>query len=168
MRESNLHTMTCSVARSMGIFGDAWTLLIIRELFMGSRRFDDFQAYTGMAPKLLTTRLRKLESAGIVARVKYSEHARRFEYRLTEMGIDLYPVLVTITQWGDKWTKPSTEKTPPLQMIHKECGEPLGPAMTCTGCGKVLGPREVRIVQSEALQEERAHMRAKSTSSDTV
>lgn len=151
--------MTCSVARSVGILGDAWTLLIIRELFLGSRRFDDFQAYTGMAPQLLTTRLRKLEAVGIVRRVKYSEHARRFEYKLTEMGIDLYPLLVSILQWGDKWMKRPDEEEPPIRLIHKECGQSLGAAMACIGCGKVLGPRDVQVAQSEKLKAERSAMR---------
>lgn len=151
--------MTCSVARSVSVLGDAWTLLIVRELFLGTRRYDDFLAYTGMAPKLLAAKLKRLQEVGVVKRVPYSDKPKRYEYKLTQMGMELYPIMVSITQWGDRWTKRTRERSSPLQLTHKVCGHALGASLVCSCCGKVLDPREVEVAQSKALQVERREMR---------
>ena len=86
----------CPVARALAVVGDRWTVLIVRELFLGTRRFEDFQAQTGMSSHLLSTRLKRLESDGIVRRTPYSERPPRYEYRLTPKGLDLYPLLLSL------------------------------------------------------------------------
>ncbi|WP_137923771.1 helix-turn-helix domain-containing protein [Cupriavidus sp. 2SB] len=157
MKESEIGGLTCSVARTVGILGDAWTLLIVRELFLGTRRYDDFLAYTGMAPKLLAARLRRLTDAGVVQKVLYTE--KRYEYRLTPKGRDLYPVIVSITQWGDRWTKAEDEHEAPLKLTHKLCGHTIGANLVCVCCGEKLDPRGVEATQSAALRAERDKMR---------
>jgi DNA-binding HxlR family transcriptional regulator len=159
MKESELGNLTCSVARSVSVLGDAWTLLIVRELFLGTRRYDDFLAYTGMAPKLLAARLKRLTELGVVKRVPYSDKPLRYEYKLTQMGMELYPIIVSITQWGDRWTKRGRERSAPLQLVHKSCGHLLGASLICACCGEKLDPHDVQVTQSKALQAERQEMR---------
>ena len=103
MSRSELASQTCSIARAVNLVGDEWSILILREIFLGNRRFDGFLRQTGMSSHLLSQRLKKLEAAGILRRLKYSERPPRFEYRLTEMGRDLWPVVVSFKRWGDRW-----------------------------------------------------------------
>lgn len=93
----------CSVARSLAVVGDRWTFLLIRNLFGGARRFDQLQCNMQVSPHLLSMRLKRLEEDGVIERVPYQERPRRYEYRLTEKGQDLYPVLVKLGEWGAKW-----------------------------------------------------------------
>ncbi|WP_109478229.1 helix-turn-helix domain-containing protein [Paraburkholderia sp. C35] len=160
MKESEIGDLTCSLARSLSLIGDAWTLLIVRELFLGTRRYDDFIAVTGMAPKLLSARLKKLEAAGLVKRVLYMDKPKRYEYRLTRMGVELHPVMVTITQWGNRWRKPRGEKTPPLQFRHKTCGHVAEAALICSCCGEGFNPQEIEPIQSTAFLAERESMKS--------
>src|SRR5437588_10055882 len=95
--------MRCSVARTLGLVGEWWTLLVLRDSFRGVRRFDDFQRNLGIARNVLADRLATLVEAGILERRRYQERPERFEYRLTDKGRDLYPVIVTLMQWGDRW-----------------------------------------------------------------
>src|SRR3979411_1225165 len=99
-------SQVCSVAGSLELVGERWTLLILRDAFMGARRFEDFQRRTGMARNVLTARLSRLVEDGIFKRVLYQEHPSRYEYRLTEKGIDLWPVIVSLLQWGDRYVYP--------------------------------------------------------------
>src|SRR3954463_2348161 len=92
----------CSVARALEVLGDRWTLLVIRDAFLGVRRFDDFQRRLGIARNVLADRLARLTDEGMLERVAYQERPVRHEYRLTEKGIDLWPVVVSLLQWGDK------------------------------------------------------------------
>ena len=94
--------MTCSVARTLSVVGDRWTMLILRDVFLGIRRFDGIQQDLRLTPHRLSDRLGKLVRDGILRRVEYEKHPRRFEYRLTEKGLDLYPLLVTMVEWGDR------------------------------------------------------------------
>ena len=103
MRWNEIDRMTCSVARALSVVGDRWTLLIVRELFMRSRRFEQFQAQLRLSPLTLTDRLNKLVEHGVVRRVRYRERSPRYEYRLTEKGLDLYPLLLALIRWGDTW-----------------------------------------------------------------
>ena len=120
MRASQLVKMTCTIARSVDAIGDPWTIMIIKELFLGQRRFDDIQTYTGVSPHLLSVRMRKLEKQGIVQRHLYQQRPTRYEYRLTEKGLDLWPVLVALKDWSAKWGRwPGGE---PLNIRHKTCG----------------------------------------------
>src|SRR6266480_7018419 len=93
---------TCSIARTLDIVGEKWALLAIREVFLGDRRFDEMVRRTGAPRDTLAARLRSLVAAGILERRQYSEHPARHEYRLTEVGQELYPVILTLMRWGDK------------------------------------------------------------------
>jgi DNA-binding HxlR family transcriptional regulator len=134
----------CSVAGSLELVGERWTLLIVRDAFMGARRFEDFQRRTGMARNVLTARLSRLVDEGIFDRVQYQEHPARYEYRLTEKGIDLWPVIVSLLQWGDRHIYPGRA---PVLLVHKHCGGAVDDHRICETCGAKLGPRDVRARQ---------------------
>jgi|SRR5215469_6480548 len=156
MRVSKIGGMKCPVARTLSIVGDPWTLLIIRELFLRSRRFEEFQGYTGMAPYLLTARLKRLAKDGVLERRAYQERPRRYEYRLTDKGLDLYPLVVAMAQWGDRWM--SDAAGPPLKLVHKHCGKHSAPGLTCPECGEALGPRDMRTEMQPTMLADRARM----------
>src|ERR671929_524192 len=122
MRHDDLAEMPCSIARSMAVLGERWTLVILREAFMRARRFEDYQQGTGIARNILTDRLNKLVEHGILERRPYAEHPGRtlYEYRLTDKGLDLYPVLVALMQWGDRYG--GFDDGPPVELEHKTCG----------------------------------------------
>src|SRR3954469_2943711 len=113
----------CSVARTLEVVGERWTLLIVRDAFFGVRRFDDFQRSLGIARNVLQGRLERLVEEGILERVRYQERPERFEYRLSEKGIDLWPVMVSMLTWGDKHA--ATEDGPPVVIEHRGWGGPL-------------------------------------------
>src|SRR3954447_20336744 len=97
----------CSVARALEVLGERWTLLILRDAFLGTRRFDDFQRNLGVARNVLQSRLQRLVDEGVLRRVRYQQRPERFEYRLTRKGVDLWPILVALMKWGDKYTAPN-------------------------------------------------------------
>jgi DNA-binding HxlR family transcriptional regulator len=142
MRHDALASMPCAIARSMAILGERWTLVILREAFMKARRFEDYQQGTGIARNILTERLNKLVEHGILERRPYAEHPGRtlYEYRLTDKGLDLYPVLVSLMQWGNKY---GGFEDPPVKLHHKTCHTDQTPVMVCGECGEELRPREV-------------------------
>ncbi len=152
MSRSNLSLQTCSIARAVSQMGDEWTFMILRELFLGTRRFDDFQRLTGMSSHLLSKRLRKLESHRVIRRNAYSDHPPRYEYRLTEKGRDLWPVIIALKQWGDKWL---TEGAPPVQIRHKKCGHLTNPGMTCSECGEAMSALDASAQLSQPFIIER-------------
>jgi DNA-binding HxlR family transcriptional regulator len=122
----------CSIADTLDIIGERWTILAVRELFHGVRRFDGIARNTGASRDILTTRLRKLESAGIIRRERYSDHPPRFEYHLTPSGRELGEVLITLMKWGDRHLNPGD---PPVRW-HHSCGEILEPVVDCAHCGR--------------------------------
>jgi DNA-binding HxlR family transcriptional regulator len=130
----------CSVARSLELIGERWTLLIIREAFRGTRRFDDFHRALGIARNVLQARLERLVEADVLRRVRYQDRPARFEYRLTDKGIDLWPVLVALLQWGDRYAAPGG---PPVVLRHKGCGGELDDRRRCVRCGAELTARDV-------------------------
>jgi DNA-binding HxlR family transcriptional regulator len=155
MSRSDLPSHTCTIARASAQVGDEWTLLIMRELFLGTRRFDDFLRLTSMSSHLLSQRLRKLETQGVIRREPYSERPPRHEYRLTEKGLDLWTVIIALKQWGDRWL--STQDTP-VQIVHKTCGQVTKPQMTCPDCGEPIEAHdaEARLSQSFELERQAA------------
>jgi DNA-binding HxlR family transcriptional regulator len=118
------------------LFGDRWATLIIRACFTGIHRFDDIQRDTLMASNILSDRLEKLLAKGIIKAIAYSSHQDRFEYRLTQKGRDLYPVLLALLQWGDTWY--ADARGPPLLLTHQNCGQALGLRPSCSFCGGEL------------------------------
>jgi DNA-binding HxlR family transcriptional regulator len=132
--------MHCSVAQCLDVVGEWWSLLIIRDAFLGVSRFDDFQARLGISRNILTQRLIHLVDEGVLKRVPYQAHPPRFEYRLTDKGRDLWPVITAMRQWGDRWVAPSG---PPLKIRHTTCGHVVKAVPTCSHCGEVLDARSV-------------------------
>ena len=130
-----------SVERALEQVGDAWTFLILREAFFGARRFNAFQKTLGAAPTIVTDRLKKLVTYGILERRPYLERPLRFEYRLTEKGMELYPAIVLMMRWGDRWLDGGAG--PPLELVHKTCGSRCRPKVVCDGCGTEIAARDM-------------------------
>lgn len=143
MRWSEIGREPCSVARTLSVIGDRWTLLVLRECFLRVRRFDAFEQGLGIARHVLADRLKKLTEAGILARVPYQQRPARYEYRLTGKGLDLYPVVMAIVHWGD--THMAGDEGPPLLHEHKTCGHVMHAKMVCSECGEPLRARDVRV-----------------------
>jgi DNA-binding HxlR family transcriptional regulator len=132
--------MNCSVAQCLEVVGEWWSLLIVRDAFLGVRRFDDFQARLGISRNILNQRLKRLVDGGVLERVPYQDNPPRSEYRLTEKGGDLWHVLTAMRQWGDRWAAPDG---PPLTMRHSACGRVVNAVAACSHCGEPLGPRSL-------------------------
>ncbi|WP_027345605.1 winged helix-turn-helix transcriptional regulator [Hamadaea tsunoensis] len=133
----------CSIARTLEVVGERWSLLIVRDaLFTGATRFTDFQRGLGIATNILKARLDGFVEAGIMFRHRYSEQPELFEYRLTEKGRDLVHALVALTEWGDRW---GAGAEPPILYRHS-CGGSLTSQTVCETCGVVEDPTEVRAI----------------------
>ena len=149
MKWDDINQQACSVARALSVLGERWTLLIIRDAFRGTRRFDDFQRSLGVTRHRLSERLRKLVEEGVLTRVAYMERPARYEYRLTRKGLALYPVLMTLSQWGDDWMDDGNG--PPDHYRHSLCGHHVRPVLSCSECGDTLRPEEVSAQAGEVL-----------------
>jgi DNA-binding HxlR family transcriptional regulator len=143
MERKSFSGMHCSVAQCLEVVGEWWTLLILRDVFLGVSRFDQFQQRLGISRNVLGQRLAHLVEHGVLTKTAYSEHPPRFDYRLTQKGLDLWPVLTTMRQWGDKYTAPDGA---PLELVHKDCGQISEAHLKCSSCGEPIGPRNVRAV----------------------
>jgi DNA-binding HxlR family transcriptional regulator len=139
----------CSVAGTLGVVGERWTLLIVREIFQGRRRFSEMQRSLGVARNVLAARLERLVEEGIIERRPYSEHPQRHEYFLTEKGLDLWPVLIALLHWGDKHATP--EGGPAMKLVHKGCGGEIDEHRICTACGERMTAREAEALWREDL-----------------
>ena len=135
--------MHCSVAQCLEVAGEWWSMLIIRDAFLGVTRFDQFQERLGIARNILNQRLTHLVDEGVLDKVAYSDRPPRYDYRLTAKGRDLWPVLTAMRQWGDKHAAPDG---PPLRVVHTACGNEVQAVMTCSACGEPLAARDVRAV----------------------
>jgi DNA-binding HxlR family transcriptional regulator len=135
--------MNCSVAQCLEVVGEWWSMLIIRDAFLGVTRFEDFHERLGISRNVLNERLGHLVEAGALERVPYSEHPPRFDYRLTDKGRDLWPVLTAMRQWGDRWQAPHGA---PIELVHKDCGHVAQAVETCSACGEPITARDVRAV----------------------
>ena len=166
MSRADLAAKTCTLARTVEIVGDGWTLMILRELFLGVRRFDEFQRQTGASPASVSGRLRKMEEVGLIRREAYSRHPPRYEYRLTDMGKALWPAIIALKTWGDEWVdmpKEGGPKTPsmsagcttPIEIIHKSCGQVIVPRMTCPECGEAMDAHDAHARLSAPFFSER-------------
>lgn len=140
--DESFDPMQCSIARTLEVVGERWSLLILRDVFYGLRRFDDFRRDLGIARNVLTDRLNKLVDQGVLERRLYQEGPRRFEYRLTPKGRDLLPVLLAMMQWGDRWEAEGDE--PPVALIHTSCGNATEPVATCAHCREELAWPDLR------------------------
>ena len=143
----------CSMARTLAVIGDRWTLLILRECFLRVRRFDEFQERLGIGRPILTDRLQKLVDHFVLTKVAYQQKPTRFEYRLTPKGLDLYPVVLAIVHWGDVHL--SGQKGRPVVHEHAACGNVFDPVTTCSACAEALDPRDVRVLPGPGLRDAR-------------
>ena len=149
MRWQEIGETRCSIARCLSVVGDRWTLLILLEAFLGTRRFEDLQRHLGVTRHRLADRLRKLVDNEILDRVPYQERPRRFEYRLTEKGRDLYPVIVALMRWGDRWM--AGQEGPPVKLVHRRCGHAMTPELVCPECGEAVHLQDVQALMDPAL-----------------
>lgn len=141
MRWDELSSENCSLARALAVVGDRWTLLILREAFLRVRRFEDFQARLGIARRVLTERLSGLVADGVLRKVAYQERPARYEYRLTDKGLGLYPVVLALVHWGDAHY--AGPEGPPVLHRHKSCGHDFRSVLSCSACGGAVHPRDV-------------------------
>ena len=134
----------CSISRAMRIVGTRSAMLLLREAYYGTTRFDDFAQRVGITEAVASARLKELVEAGLLAKSPYREPGQRtrYEYVLTDMGRDLYPVLLTLMAWGDKYL---SADGPPGLVCHTACGHDTVPTLVCTHCGEALGNREIRV-----------------------
>jgi DNA-binding HxlR family transcriptional regulator len=130
-----------SIAQTLEIIGDRWTMLILRDVFRGLRRFDELRVDLGVARPVLSDRLRKLVDAGVLERVPYQDRPTRHEYRLSPMGIELSPALVALMRWGDRWL---AHEQPSVVLYHGPCGTELEQGFWCRTCGTTFGPLAIR------------------------
>jgi len=136
MQRTTFSDQHCSVARTLDIIGEWWTLLILRDIFYGVHRFEALLEQLGISRKVLSQRLQRLVEEDILRKVAYQQSPRRYEYRLTAKGLDLLPVLLSVMRWGDRWL--SEEGQAPVEFIHADCGEVVTPKLTCSHCGGKL------------------------------
>jgi DNA-binding HxlR family transcriptional regulator len=139
VRERTLLLEPCSVARSIEIVGDPWALMVIREAFLGVRRFEEMRRRLGVAPNVLSDRLDMLVRHGIVKRVPYQDRPVRHEYRLAQKGLDLYPAVVALMRWGERYTQDPA----PVILRHRACGNDIIPVMACPHCREEITALDV-------------------------
>ena len=156
-------TPPCSVARTLEILGDRWTFLILREAFFGVRRFDAFQKQLRIARNILTDRLKHLLRHEILEKQQYEKHPPRYEYRLTERGLDLYGIVLAFIRWGDRWL--AEDAGPPLLLTHSRCGHKLRPAMVCTRCGEEARAHDISYRDGPGAQQRGAAPKARERTS---
>ncbi|MFQ6172041.1 winged helix-turn-helix transcriptional regulator [Oryzobacter sp. R7] len=137
-------TDNCTIGRAMDVLGERWTFVVLREVFNGIRRFDDMRRHTCIPRQVLTNRLAVLVEQGILRRVPYREAGQRerHEYRLTEKGFDLYPVLVAVAAWGDRYL--AGPEGPPIEFEHRDCGAAVEVGLRCAAGHELAGSREVQ------------------------
>lgn len=142
MQRTDTSRWPCTIARSVSILGDHWNLLLIRQACMGTRRFGDFQAALGTGRNILSQRLARLVEEGLLSRVEYQHKPARYEYRLTEKGREVYPILAAMAAWGDRWLT-GPEGTP-LILHHASCDHDMHAEVRCSQCGEQLDVRDIR------------------------
>ncbi len=131
----------CSIARTLEIVGERWSLLVLRNVFLGVHRFDALQRDLGVARNILAARLERLVGEGILEKAPYQERPPRHEYRLTEKGLDLWPIFVELLRWGDRHA--AGPEGPPVLLRHRDCGGLLGDHRICERCGEPLALRNI-------------------------
>jgi DNA-binding HxlR family transcriptional regulator len=146
-------SQVCSIARSLEVIGERWSLLIVRDaLFAGATRYSDFQRSLGIATNILKTRLDSFVETGIMRRHRYSEQPALYEYLLTDKGRALAPALVALSAWGDRW---ATDGEPPILYTHSVCGAGIAQQTVCAHCGRVDDPIEIQATIGPGMPPER-------------
>lgn len=147
MKWNDLHKETCPVARGLSVVGDRWTMLVLRDCFLGIRRFEQMQERLGITRHILADRLRKLEAAGVLRREVYQQRPLRHEYRLTERGKALYPLLVTLIDWANVHVPPEGE--PSVRLLSRETGELIAPVLLDANSGTKISHRTVKVAVAD-------------------
>jgi DNA-binding HxlR family transcriptional regulator len=148
MRHEDLSDYPCSIIRPLSVLGDRWTFMVVKQAFAGTRRFDDFLAALGISRSRLADRLERLVEHGILERSPYKDGRTRLEYRLTEKGHALYPVLLALRDWGDRYMAPDG---PPVLYRHEGCGGEAHAHLICDRCGAEITAREVAVQPGPGL-----------------
>lgn len=143
MQRTSFEDVNCSVAQCLEAVGEWWSLLVVRDAFLGVTRFDDFQARLGISRNTLNQRLSHLAESGVLTKVPYQDHPPRSEYKLTDKGRDLWHVITAMRQWGDRWAAPDGA---PLKIRHTGCGRLVAAVPVCSHCGERLELRDVIAV----------------------
>jgi DNA-binding HxlR family transcriptional regulator len=142
----------CSIAKALEVVGERWTLLIVRDVMNGNRRFGELQKSLGVARNVLSARLQRLVEEDILERRPYQSSPERYEYFLTEKGLDLWPALVALLAWGDRHSP--EPNGPPMLIVHKECGGEVNDRGICESCGKVLHARDARPLPGPGVRDD--------------
>lgn len=165
MRRKTFARMNCSIARALELVGEWWTMLILREAFLGTQRFHDFQQNLGIARNILSARLKKLVARGILERIAAPDGGRRFEYHLTGKGRAFFPVLMALMQWGDQWIAGCDRA--PVRVVDRESGREIREIHVLSGDGRPLGPSDVMMVPGPgAAAATRERLTARTKTSD--
>ncbi len=159
VRAAEKTNTVCPIARSVNIVGDRWTVLVLRELYMGATRFEEIQIQTEATPQMVTTRLKSLEADGMIERHPYNEKPLRYEYRLTEKGRSFYPVIHALRAWGETWCKDESEGIA-VRFVHRECGHDVGLGSVCPKCGIQVERKDLDASLSSQFAKERAERHA--------
>jgi DNA-binding HxlR family transcriptional regulator len=144
MLKNDYDSQQCSIAGTLEVVGERWSLLIVRDVMLGLRRFDEMQSHLGIARNVLQTRLVRLQEQGVIERRLYQERPPRYEYLLSEKGLDLWPTMVALMKWGDRYAAPA--EGPPVLLEHRGCGGSVDEHRICEACGSRLTVREVRAL----------------------
>ncbi len=136
----------CSIAKALEVVGERWSLLIVRDVMNGRRRFDELQEGLGVARNVLSARLQRLIGEDILERRAYQQGPERYEYFLTEKGLNLWPALIALLNWGDRYSP--APQGPPMSIVHKECGGSVSDRGICESCGKLLHARDAKAIPS--------------------
>jgi len=153
--------LDCSVAKALEVIGERWSLLIVRSVMHGNRRFGQMQESLGIARNVLSARLQRLVDEDILERRAYQESPPRHEYFLTEKGLDLWPALIALLHWGERY---SPDPAGPRRLIvHKQCGGPVNERGICESCGEVLTARDAKQVPGPGAQQERPALAVESS-----
>ncbi|MBN8429280.1 helix-turn-helix transcriptional regulator [Microbulbifer salipaludis] len=142
MTRKRFDDLGCSVACALNEVGDWWSLLVIKQAMLGTRRYVDFQKNLGIAKNILCDRLSRLVENGVMTRVNVGEHGTRYEYRLTEKGRDLFAVVVALRQWSERWNGNKDA----MQLVSRGSGVPIAPVAVQNAAGEVLSVRDVLFV----------------------
>jgi DNA-binding HxlR family transcriptional regulator len=144
MLRNDYENQACSIAGALEVIGERWSLLIVRDVFLGLRRFDELQRDLGIARNVLQARLRRLVELGVLEKHRYHERPERFEYRLTDKGLDLWPTIVALMQWGDRYAAPPGG--PAVLLHHRDCGGRLDAHRICERCGARVSVRDAQAL----------------------
>ena len=148
MHKADLSALPCSLARTLQVVGEWWTLLVLRDVCFGWTRFEEIHEHLGVARNILTVRLDSLVANGMVTRVRYQQRPDRFEYLPTAMARDFVPVLLAMVAWGDRWVSPDG---PPVLFVHTPCGHTTTATVACSACGEPLAGGELTVQRGPGL-----------------